>query len=162
MHGLSTLGIWHTAISVLALAMGVVSIVQNREIHPRTKAGKAYVLLTVLTCVTALGIFAHGGFNKAHALAIMTLLVLAIAALAGNTSLFGKAGRNVETVAYSTTFFFHLVPGITETLTRLPASQPVFDNPDAAGLQLCLGVVFLAFLVCASLQWRSVKRAAAP
>jgi len=42
------------------------------------------------------------------------------------------------------TFFFHLVPGFTETFTRFPTGAPLFANPDDPALQRTIGVVFLA------------------
>ena len=38
-----------------------------------------YVRFTVATCITGLFIFQHGGFGPPHALAIVTLIVLAVA-----------------------------------------------------------------------------------
>jgi hypothetical protein len=53
-------------------------------------------------------------------LGVITLVVLGVAAVAGHSNLFGRASRYVETVSYSATFFFHFIPAITETSTRLP------------------------------------------
>jgi hypothetical protein len=63
-----------------------------------------------------------------HALGIVTLLVLGVAAIAPRW--LGRAGRYVETLAYSLTFFFHFIPGTTETFTRLPAGAPLFSGPN--------------------------------
>ena len=79
--------------------------------------GRIYVVTTIVSCVTGLGIFHHGGFGAPHELSLMTLAVLGVAALAGHSTLFGHASRYVETVSYSATFFFHFIPGITETST---------------------------------------------
>jgi uncharacterized membrane protein len=122
--GLTSLGVLHTAISLVAVAAGIVALVRYKEISPRTRTGKVYVIATVLTCLTGFGIFQHGGFGKPHALGIITLVVLGVAALAGNAKTFGRASRYVETISYSATFLFHLIPGITETTTRLPLGAP--------------------------------------
>ena len=47
--------------------------------------------MTVLTCLTAFGIFQHGGFGKPHALGIVTLILLGMAYVAGYTRLYGWA-----------------------------------------------------------------------
>jgi hypothetical protein len=117
---------------------------------------------TVLTCVTGFFIFHHGGFGKPHTLGIITLIVLGIAAVAGYTKLFGRASRYVETISYSLTVFFRFIPLITETSTRLPAGAPLLPNADGPELQMATGVLFVLFLIGATLQvirLRSIARA---
>src|SRR5882724_9277703 len=116
--GLTSLGVLHTAISLIAVGAGLTALVRDGGISPTNRLGRLYVLTTVLTCATALGIFQHGGFGKPHVLAVITLLVLAVAAAARYSALFGRASRFVETIAYSATFLFHLIPGVTESSTR--------------------------------------------
>jgi uncharacterized membrane protein len=157
MFGLTQLGAIHTAISLIAVAAGVIAFFRYKEISPRTPAGKVYILATVVTCITAFGIFQHGGFGKPHALAIITLVALGVAAVAGNTNLYGRFSRHVETVAYSVTFLFHLIPAITETSTRLPPGHPLLPNADAPELQVAAGVLFVIFLVGATLQVRRLR-----
>lgn len=157
--GLTTIGVVHTAISLVAVAAGIYAFFRDKQISPSNGVGKVYLWATVLTCLTGFFIFQHGGFGKPHALGIITLLVLALAWVAGNTGLFGRAGRYIETVAYSLTFFFHMIPGFTETFTRLPAGAPVFSGPDDPTLQKVIGVVFLLFLVGAFLQVMRLRRA---
>jgi uncharacterized membrane protein len=116
---LTTLGVFHTAISLIAVIAGLVCLVRDKEISPRNRLGQIYVITTVITCLTSFGIFHYGGFNKAHALGIITLVVLGVAAVAAYSKLFGRASHYVETVSYSATFLLNLKPGITETSTRL-------------------------------------------
>ncbi len=165
MFGLTSLGIVHTAISLVAVVAGVIAFLRYKEIPPASTVGQVYIWTTVLTCLTGFGIFQHGGFGKPHALGILTLIVLAVAAVAGRTQLFGRASTYVLTIAYSTTFFFHMIPGFTETFTRLPADSPVFSGPDDPGLQPVIGVVFVLFaigMVLQVLRLRGAGRAAAP
>jgi len=155
MTGLTPLGIVHTAISLVALAAGVLAIARHLEISPATRSGRVYVWATVLTCLTGFGIFQHGGFGKPHALGVLTLLVLAVAALASRRRLFGEASAYVATVGYSATLFFHMIPGLTETFTRLPLDAPLFSSPEDPALQQAVGACFIVFLAGAALQvWR--------
>lgn len=158
MMGLTTLGIVHTLISLIALFAGIVAFVRYREISARTQMGRVYIVATVLTCLTGFGIFQHGGFGKAHVLGIVTLLVLGVALLASK----GRFGQGfspyLETVAYSMTFFFHLIPGFTESLTRLPLSEPFASGPDDPRLQPIIGVCFLLFLIGTILQVRALRK----
>jgi uncharacterized membrane protein len=158
MLGLTTMGIIHTAISLVALAAGIVAFIRDKEISPRNGLGKIYVITTILTCLTGFFIFQRGGFGKPHMLGIITLLVLGLAWAAGNTGWFGRAGKYIETVSYSLTFFFHMIPGFTETFTRVPTGAPFFTGPDDPALQKVIGVAFLVFLVGASLQVMRLRR----
>lgn len=157
MFGLTQLGVVHTAISLVAVVAGAIALVRDRKISPGNTLGKIYIATTVLTCLTGFGIFQHGGFGKAHVLGIITLVVLGIAWLAGYTSLFGRLAPYIETVSYSATFLFHMIPGITETTTRLPLGAPLLPNADAPQLQAASGVLFLLFLIGATLQVRALR-----
>ncbi len=152
MFGLTQLGVIHTAISLVALAAGFVALFRDKEISLRNRVGQIYVIATVLTCLTGFGIFQHGGFGKPHVLGIVTLVVLAVAAAGGYTRLFGRASPYVETVSYSMTFFFHWIPTLAETSTRLPPGAPLLPNADAPELQAATGVLFVVFLIGATLQ----------
>jgi uncharacterized membrane protein len=154
MLGLTNLGIVHTAISLVAVGAGIVAFIRDKEINSRNGLGKLYIWTTVLTCLTGFPIMQHGGFGKPHALGVITLLVLAIAALAGKGK-FGKASRYVEVVSYSATFFFHMIPMLVETTTRLPVGAPLIKDRDGPELQTVTGVLLLLFLIGAGLQiWR--------
>ncbi|MFZ6743577.1 hypothetical protein ACO0LC_10155 [Undibacterium sp. JH2W] len=157
MFGLTTLGIFHTAVSLVAVIAGLHAFLRWQAIDPRKTGGKVYLVMTVVSCLTGLGIFAHGGFGKPHALALITLVVLAVAVLAQTSSLFGHFSRQVEVVSYSLSFFFHLIPGITETSTRLPLGHPLLDSPEAPVLQTLFAVLFVIFLVAAIWQARRIK-----
>lgn len=159
MYGLTPLGVIHTAISVVAVAAGAASLIRDGAISPRWRLGQVYLVATVLTCLTAFGIFQHGGFGKPHAAAVITLGVLALAGLARVTDLFGRASAYVETIGYSFTFFVHLIPGLTETATRLPYGAPLLSSPDDPRLQATIGALFVMFLAGAAWQASRLRRA---
>ncbi len=149
--GLTTLGVVHTAISLVAVVAGFIAFARYKEITLRTLAGRWYVWTTVLTCLTGFGIFQHGGFGKPHALGIITLVALAVAAAAGKRKL-GGWSRYIEAVAYSATFLFHWIPAITETSTRLPLGAPWLASPEAPELKAATGVLLVLYLVGVTLQ----------
>lgn len=149
--GLTNLGAVHTLLSLVAVGAGGWALVRDKAIIPDNGLGRTYVWATVLTCVTGFGIFRHGGFGPPHMLGIITLLVLGLAAVAWRGK-FGSASAYVATASYSLTFFFHMIPGFTETFTRLPLASPLFTGPDDPALQKTIGVVFVIFLVGVTVQ----------
>jgi len=152
MFGLTSLGLIHTAISVVALAAGAAALVRDKEITSRNGLGLVYLWTTIVACLTGFGISRYGSFGAPHALGVLTLLALGVAAIAERTALFGRAAAYLATLSYSLTYFFHFIPGITETFTRLPVGRPLFSSPEDPALQPLVGVVFLLFLVGATLQ----------
>ncbi|MTW09354.1 hypothetical protein GM658_01970 [Pseudoduganella eburnea] len=151
MLGLTPLGIIHTAISLVAVGAGVVGLVRDKRIDLVNGAGKTYLIMTVLTCLTGFGIFQHGGFGKPHVLGVITLLFLAAA-------WFARKRVAVQTVLLSATFFFHMIPAVTETLTRLPAGAPLLANAEAPELKTMTGVMFILLVIGATLQVRRLNQ----
>lgn len=160
MLGLTSFGLFHTLISLVAVIAGVILFVRSGRISPDDLLGKVYVAFTIASCITALGIFHHGGFGPPHAVAILTLVVLAVAALARGTSLFGRASRYAETLSYSATFLFHMIPAVTETSTRLPPGDPLVANADAPALKATYLVLLVLFAIGAAVQWRALRNGA--
>ena len=157
--GLTSLGVFHTAISLIAVATGAVALIRDKKIAWDNSIGKIYIITTIIVCLTGFGIFQHGGFGKPHTLGVITLIVLAIAFAAGKkTMLFGRFSPYIETVSYSMTFFFHIVPGITETATRLPMDAPLASGPEDPNIQMAIGICFVLFIIGAILQVRSLTR----
>ena len=79
------LGWFHTAMGIIALVSGGITLARYKEISPETRSGQVYLAATLITAGTALAIFQHGAFGPAHALAVMTLLALATGTLAAMT-----------------------------------------------------------------------------
>jgi uncharacterized membrane protein len=160
-YGLTPLGVVHTAISLVAVVAGVVALVRDRQITSDNRLGQVYFVATLVTAVTGFGIFQHGGFGKAHVLGLLTLLVLAGVVVATRTTLFGRLSRRVEVVGYSATFLFHMIPGVTETTTRLPLGAPLLPDAEAPALKAAAAVLGLLFVIGATLQVRRLRAAEA-
>lgn len=158
MMGLSDLGVVHTLISLYALVVGIFILVRYRYMNFEQRVTQSYVVATALAAVTALGLFRHGGFGPAHGLAILTLVALLIGVLANCSTLFGRFSRYVQAIGFSSTLLFHLIPGVTETLTRLPASSPVLSSPEAPEFKPIYGVILLVFLIGITIQLRWLRQ----
>lgn len=152
------LGWFHTAMGIIALVSGVITLAKFKEISPLTRSGQVYLAATLITAVTALGIFQHGAFGPAHALAVMTLAALAVGTVAATTTLLGKLSRYVQAVSYSATLLFHCIPAVTDALLRLPVGDPVLTSIEDPILRMCYLGLLVLFLVGVSLQLRWIYR----
>jgi hypothetical protein len=148
--GLTALGLVHTILGLVALAAGVGSLASRGAIDPARTAGRVYIAATFVTAATALALFHHGGAGPAHALAALALVALAVAFVARR-----RAWPRVEVVALSATLLFHVIPGVTETLTRLPADHPIFQSAEDPALKPIHGALLVAFLILVTWQVRT-------
>ena len=80
------------------------------------------------------------------------MIVLALVYAAEQRDTFGRLSRYVAVIGFSLTLFFHMIPGFTETGTRLPVGDPLFSGPDDRVLQKAVGLAFMVFLIGATLQ----------
>ena len=76
MFGLTVLGSIHTLIGLVAVLAGTAALLSKGRILPDSLLGKTYIGLTVLTCLSAFGIYQRGAFGDGHVLAVLTLAVL--------------------------------------------------------------------------------------
>ena len=146
MPEISLFGWFHTGIAIIALIAGFYSLAKFKFILLEHKAGKIYLICTLIAAASALAIFRHGGFGAAHGLAVLTLLALAIGTIAATTRLFGKLSSYIQAMSYSATLLFHMIPAITDGLMRLPADAPIvtsIEDPLLKGFYLFFLVAFL-------------------
>lgn len=151
-HPLSLLGIVHTAISLVPLAAGLYAFARYRRIEPGARSGRIYLAGLVLSVLTAFGLSSTGGFNPGHALGILALLAVTGALLAPRLAFLGRARPYLVDLGLSFSFFLLLVPGINETLTRLPAGQPLASGPESPLVKSALLAWLVVFLAGSALQ----------
>jgi uncharacterized membrane protein len=157
MPEMTPLGWFHTATGVIALLSGGIALYKFKEITLHSRLGQLYLATTFITAATALAIFQRGEFGPGHALAVMTLLALAVGTLASATSLFGNLSRYVRAVSYSATLLFHCIPAVTDGLLRLPVGDPVLTSINDPVLKMCYALLLLLFLIGVSLQLRWIR-----
>jgi uncharacterized membrane protein len=161
MFGLTQLGAVHTLIGIVAVGVGAASFVRYGSISLRNRLGGVYIVATVLTCLTAFGLFRTGAFGPGHVIAVVTLVVLAFAVLVEKRAPVGTLSLPIETVSYTTTFFLHWIPAINETTTRLPPSAPLASGPNDPLILALVGIAFVLYLAGASFQLVRLKTTAA-
>ena len=154
---MSILGIGHTIISIVALIVAAVSLFKNGTINPFSKLGNQYSILTAIACVSAFGLSRTGHFNAGHALGILILFLLGIAYLLGQKK--KPVFLYIVLFCMSTTIFLSLVPGVSETLTRLPIGHPFADGPASPILLNALKVLLVLFLAGLTTQILRLRKA---
>ncbi len=154
MFGLSIIGLIHTLLSFIALGTLVVAFIREGRLGSTHPIGRISLVTTALTALTALALFRHGGPGPGHALAVLTLLAV------GAAFFFGRRSSWVpESIAAGTTVLFHLIPGVTEALVRLPTSQPFASSPEDPALRPVYAGVLALTGVVLGLQVRAARRA---
>lgn len=143
MPEISLFGWFHTVIGIIAVLSGFYTLAINKIIRWEDLAGKIYLVCTLLAATSALAIFRQGGFNAAHALAILTLLALIGGTIAAKTNILKSLSPYAHAMCYSATLLFHMIPAITDGLMRLPVDDPIVKNIEDPLLK----GFYLAFLV---------------
>ncbi len=152
------LGWFHTAMGAIALLSGIFALIRFKEITWAQAAGKIYLLATLVTAVSALGIYQRGTFGPGHVLAVLTLLALGLGTAAAAGRVFGAWSRKVRAASYSATLLFHSIPAITDASLRLPVGDPLLDSIDDPILKGAYGILLLIYLVGVTLQLRWIGR----
>ncbi|HEX7686520.1 MAG TPA: hypothetical protein VF453_02380 [Burkholderiaceae bacterium] len=161
-HPLSTLGAAHTALSLVPLAVGLREFVRFGGIDPARRAGRVYLGGLALSVFTSFGLSSTGGFNPGHALGILALGAAFGGALAARRAPQARVAPYLAAFGLSFSFFLLLVPGINETLTRLPPAHPLADGPASPVVRSAL-LAWLAVFACGFvLQVRRLRRADRP
>lgn len=157
MPEITPLGWLHTTLGAIAIISGIVTLVKFKEITLASRSGQVYLFATLITAVSALGIFQHGAFGPGHLLALMTLLALAVGTIAAKKEILGMS-RYVQAISYSATLLFHSIPAVTDGLLRLPLGNPVLSSIEDPVLKMCYLGLFVLFLIGISLQLRWIRR----
>ncbi|RQS27021.1 hypothetical protein DIE03_22050 [Burkholderia sp. Bp8992] len=151
-HPISTLGAGHTIVSLATFAAGLYSFARYQKIDSTTRSARLYVAGMVISVFTSFGLSSTGGFNAGHALGILALIATAGGLLVPRIEMLGRARPYLAQFAFSFSFFLLLVPGINETLTRLPIGHPLADGPESPIVRGSLVAWLGIFVLGAALQ----------
>ncbi|NMK46870.1 hypothetical protein [Achromobacter sp. Bel] len=151
-HPISALGAAHTLISLVPATVGLYSFARYRGIDSSTRTGKIYLGGLLLAVLTSFGLSSSGGFNAGHALGILALLSVSGALLVSRMPWLSRAKPHLAQLGFSFSFFLMWVPGIAETLTRLPVSHPLADGPQSPLVRGALAAWFGIFVIGAVTQ----------
>lgn len=147
-HPLSTLGIAHTLISLTPVVTGLYAFIHFGRIDPAARSGQVYLAGLALSVFTSFGLSSVAGVNPGHVLGVLALLAAFGGAwLVPRLRFFGRLIPYLQTFGLSFSFFLLMVPGINETLTRLPTARPLAAGPDDPVVQTALLAWLLIFVV---------------
>lgn len=137
---LSALGWFHTLGSLPAVPIGLILLLMHGRIDPATRWGKAFMFIGAISAVFVIKT------PPGAAVAALSLISLTVGATVGFIKPLARYRWSIETIALSVSYFTLLLPSVTETLTRLPAGDPVasgVEDPLVVGFQLTLLVLLI-------------------
>lgn len=152
-HPISALGAAHTIISIVPTVAGLYSFVRYQRIDVATRSGKVYLGGLLISVLTSFGLSSTGGFNAGHALGILALLAIVGGLVVPRMAFLRSARSYLSSFAFTFSFFLLLVPGINETLTRLPVAHPLADGPASPVVRGALAAWLLVFAFGSALQF---------
>ncbi len=156
--GLTNLGIFHTAVGVIAIIAAVLSIARYGKINLAALSGKIYFYGTLITSLTALGISKHGGFNPGHVLSLLILVLVTVAFYLHSRKEGNNRARYFENFLLSFSFFLSWLPTVNETLTRIPTGHPLAKDIKDPLIAKTLLVIFILFIAGSVYQFIKQKK----
>ena len=154
---LSALGWFHSLASLPALPIGLALLLRHGRIDPAAGWGKLYLLFMFVGAITGVLVIRDA---PGVLISVLSLATLAVGSAVRFVGPLGDHRRWIETIAMSTSFFTLLLPSATETLTRLPAANPVAASPQAplvVAIQLGLLIALVIGVTLHLLHLRRVR-----
>ena len=146
MPEMTMLGWFHTIFGIGALISGFYTLFSYKIISINNFSARLYLSLTLVVAISALGIYNQGGFGIAHLLAVLTLIAIAGGFVMEKYKIFGSMSKYFQTLGYTSTLLFHMLPAITDFLRRLPIGDPFiesFEDPLLMNFHISFLVVYL-------------------
>ena len=161
MSGLGIYTAFHTALSLIAIATGIVAMpaLFGRAVRPIWTT--TFLVTAIATSVTGFG-FPFLGILPSHVVGVVALLVLAIALVARRRYRLAGAWRAIDAVALVASLYFLVFVLIAQAFLKVPSLNrlaPTGGEPAFAVAQL---ITLAAFVVLAIAAARAAPRRAAP
>ena len=157
---LSPLGIFHTIVGGAVVFCALYLLWQDKQITMERTLGKIYLLGTLLTAASALGIYKHGAPNSAHLLAALTIAAVVAGTIASKTTFLGAFKKYFVALCFSGTVLFHLLPTATEILTRFPMDAPIVSSLKDPFLLKTFGVILVVWVILLGMQMNWLRKQA--
>jgi hypothetical protein len=156
MLDLTTLTQLHTVISLLAVLLGAVILVEMLGITLPASVTNSFLLLAFLTSATGF-LFPLNGVLPSHVVGVVALLILAVAFYARYAGHLLGRWRWIYAVSIVASVYLLMFVGVAQMFTKIAAFQvaaPTQSEPPFVVAQLVLLVAFLAIGIAAVRQYR--------
>ena len=145
----------HTALSLVALASGIILVIGLIGSKPLPAWNALFLVTAVATSATGFG-FPFTGFLPSHGVAAVALVVLALTIFA--YYLFGLAGfwRPIYVVGVVVSLYFDVFVAIVQAFMKIPALTalaPTGSEPPFAAAQGAALVIFVILAVWAAIRF---------
>lgn len=157
MSGISPIGWLHTLGSLPAIPAAIYMFARSGRIVPRSRLGIVYLVCMLLGAGT---VFLVTREAVGYAVGALTLFFLLVGYGVGHLPALKRAAGYIETVSLTLTAFLLMVPTATETLRRLPPSDPIvssLQSPLLRGVHLALLAALVAGLTVQIVRLRRRK-----
>ncbi len=155
MFGISPLGWLHTLGSLPAIPLAIWMLARHGRIVPRSGTGVAYFVFMLIGGLT---VFAIAKQPASNGIAAVTLVLLVAGYAVGRIRGLGRAAHYLETVLLTVTVFLLLVPSVSETLRRVPDSNPIAADPGSPVLLTALGTLAVLLILGLTAQIIHLRR----
>lgn len=149
---LSALGIIHTTLSMVPLIIGAYAFFRYGRINPHKKVGRWYQYGMLVSVVTSFGLTSTAGLNSGHALGLIALAAIFLGRNAIRLRPLGMFRKYLQVSSMTLSYLILMIPGINETLSRLPVGNPIGNGPDSPEVKAAILAAFLIFLFGLSYQ----------
>lgn len=144
---ISSFGLLHTIVGIIPIIAGLYAFARYYKIDISKRSGKLYLVGTVFSVLTSLGVSSTGGLNEGHIFGVIVLFVAFGGALAPKIAFLGRLRPYLSNLGLSFSFFLSLVPTTNETLSRIPISHPLAEGPQSPAVLNTLAFFFILFIV---------------
>jgi hypothetical protein len=146
----------HVLISLIGIVSGLVILYGMLKNNPMNRLTAIFLITTALTSITGFG-FPFTGVTPAIKLGVLSLIVLAVAALARYALHMKSTWRKMYAVAASVALYFNVFVLVVQSFEKIPALHtlaPTQKEPPFAVAQLVVLVVFVALTILAAKRFR--------
>lgn len=156
--GLSSLGIFHTIVGIVAIIAAIIGFIQRGKIDLSQITGKIYSYGTLISSLTALGLSSVVGLNPGHILAILIVILITVAYFLHAKKPGNNRFRFFENFLFSFSFFLSMIPTVNETLTRVPVGHPLAKGPTDPLIAQTLLIILILFIAGSVYQFRMQRK----
>ncbi len=156
--GLSSLGIFHTIIGIVAIVAAIYGFAKDGKIDLDKISGKIYFYFTLVTSLTALGLSSIKGINPGHILALLIVALIATAYFLYSKKQGNNRARYMETFFLTFSFLLSMIPTVNETFNRIPIGHPLAHGPKDPLIAKTLLALFILFIVGSVLQFKKQRQ----